>query len=387
MEFNKIVFVNATLDGSTHEMVDSSLIVELAEFSHETKVYFLHSRKLVLEKVVKKLKPMHSVKFSNIYNIKRESAIKDLIGAIIEGWLLIFKSNKDSLFVCSFANRFSRYVLNYLSRLLNRKVIICAHVDLETLSYKRNGHWWYLTNRFYAHQDLSPYLRILVLGDNIKKNLENYITEDRLPFFFSSDHPYYSDQVNAEHIINGNAIHIGVVGQINQNKQRGADNLLNFAKAMNKFPQVNIHIISRVHKDLIPILSPYVHIENEKGVYLSKAEYEQFISKMDYLYYPYPSDCFKLTASGAIFESIVNDKPALMYSNSYFNYLNQKYGRFGYFIDEYASLSELVIKLGDKEEYNKLCISTTRIKKRIHPKELCKTLKAELINTYKISPL
>lgn len=383
MKFNKIIFVNASIDGSVHEMVDSSLIIEFAEFSHDIKVYFLHSRKMVIEKAVCNLKPRNRVKFSNIYNIKRESAVKDFIGAIIEGWLLLFKSDKESLFVCSFANRFSRYVLNYLSRMLKRKVIICAHVDLETVNYIGKGHWWYLVNRFYLHQNLSPYLRILVLGDNIKQNLKKYISEDRIRYFISTDHPYYLDRINADHIFTGNTIKIGVVGQINKNKQRGADNLLSFSKAMNKYPQVKVHVISRVNKDLIPLLSPYVHIDNEKGVYLTKAEYEHFIGEMDYLYYPYPSDCFQLTASGAIFESIVDEKPALMYSNSYFKYLNHKYGRFGYFIDEFESLDELVLKLGDREEYNKLCISTLKIKNKIHPKELAKTLKTELINTYK----
>lgn len=382
MEFNKIVFVNATFDGSAHEMVDSSLITEFAEFSNETYVYFLRSRLEVLEKAVNNLKPMHSVKFSDIYNIKRESAIKDLIGAIIEGWLLIFKSDKNSLFVCSFANRFTRYSLNFLSRLLKRKVIICAHNDLETVNYKGKGHWWYLVNRFYLHQNLSPYLRILVLGDNIKQNLKDYISRDRLRFFISTDHPYYIDNSNTNYTFNHNTINIGVVGQINQNKQRGADNLLGFAKAMSKYPHVNIHVISRIHKSLIPLLSPYVNIDNEKGVYLSKEEYERFIGQMDYLYYPYPSDCFQLTASGAIFESIVNGKPALMYSNSYFNYLTQKYGRFGYFIDEFESLNELVKFLENVEEYDKLRKSAWSITNKIHPKELSRTLETELIHTY-----
>jgi len=382
MEFKKIVFVNATLGGSIHEMIDSSLIVEFAEFSHKVNVYFLHTRSKVIEDAVHNLNPSHKVSFFSIYNIKRESAYRDFIGAIVEAWLLAFKSNKDSLLVCSFANRFSKYTLNFLSKLLKRKVVLCAHVDLETVNYKGKGHYWYLVNRFYSHQSLSPYLRILVLGDNIKQNLKNYISVDRLRFFISSDHPYYSYRVNEDHAINSNTIHIGVVGSITQGKQRGGDNLLSFAKAMSKYQYVEIHIISRVHKDLMEKLTPYVHIENEKGAYLSKEEYERFISQMDYLYYPYPSDCFKLTASGAIFESIVNKKPALMYSNSYFKYLNQKYGRFGYFIDEFESLDKLVLMLGDVEEYAKLCNSTVQITNQIHPKELYKSLESELTHTY-----
>ena len=120
------------------------------------------------------------------------------------------------------------------------------------------------------------------------------------------------------------------------------------------------------------------------AISLEKEEYERFISQMDYLFYPYPSDCFKLTASGAIFESIVNKKPALMYSNSYFKYLNQKYGRFGYFIDEFDSLDKLVLILGNVEEYAKLCDSTKQITNKIHPKELYKTLESELIHTYDV---
>lgn len=385
MYFDKIVFTNATLDGSVHEMVDSALITAFAEFSKETNVFFLRSRSYVIENEVHNLKPTHKVSFNKLYNIKRESAIKDLIGAVIESWLLMFRSDKRALFVCSYANRFSKYSLNILSRLLKRKVIICAHTDLETVSYKGNGNWWYLVNRFYLRQSWSPYLRILILGDNIKKNLKDYITEDRLRFFISCDHPYYSVRKNADHTINCDAIHIGVVGNITQSKWRGGDNLLRFAEAMSKYPQINIHIISRVHKDLMDRLTPYVHIDNKKGIYLSKEEYESFICQMDYLFYPYPPDCFKLTASGAIFESIVNEKPALMYSNSYFRYLNQKYGRFGYFIDEFDSLDKLVMMLGNVEEYAKLCNSTVQITKKIHPKELYKTLEYELIHTYDVS--
>lgn len=384
MEFNKVIFVNATFGGSIHEMIDSSLIVEFAEFSHDVDVFFLSSRANVIEDTVRSLRPKRSVKFFKIYNTRKESAYRDLIGAIIEAWLLVFKSNKKSLFVCSFANRFSKYTLNFLSKLLKRKVVLCAHVDLETVTYKRKGNYWYLVNRFYTHQSLSPYLRILVLGDNILQNLKEYILEDRLRFFISTDHPYYSAHTDTNHMFNSKTMHIGVVGSITQGKQRGGDNLLNFVKAMRKFQQIEIHIISRVHKDLMDKITPFVHIENAKGAYLSKEEYERFISNMDYLYYPYPSDCFKLTASGAIFESIVNKKPALMYSNSYFKYLNQKYGRFGYFIDEFESLDELVTKLGDLKEYTKLCNSTEQITNRIHPKELYKTLESELVQTYNV---
>lgn len=382
MVFNKIVFVNATLDGSTHEMIDSSLIVEFGELSKDIEVYFLHKRTKVLENAVNNINPVHKIKFSSVYNIRKESTIKDCIGAIIEAWLLIFKCSKNSLYVCSYANRFSKYSLNFLSRLLRKKLIICAHADLETVSYKGKGHWWYLVNRFYTRQKWSPYLRFLVLGDNIKQNLNNYISEDRLHFFITSDHPYYSERVDSEHFFNSKEIHIGLVGSITQNKQRGGDNLLSFVKEMSKYPQIIIHIISRVHKDLIPAISPYVHFDNKDGEYLSKKEYEHFINQMDYLYYPYPSDSFKLTASGAIFESIVNEKPALMYSNSYFKYLNQKYGIFGYFIDEYDSLDLFVSILGDVEEYVKLCHSAKNITKSISPKELSKTLGEELIRTY-----
>ena len=385
MEINRVIFVNATLDGNAHEMVDSSLIVSFAQ-KCPVEVYFLKRRSEIIKGLVESYYPNLDVRFHSLNNIKKDGAIKDCIGAVLEFLILLFRCyGNRTLLVCSYANMFSRYSLNWGCKMFKKRVLICTHSELESLIKIRDerdvGYWIKLMGNFFLNKNLAEGIRFLVLGDVIKNNVERLIPRTNLLKFISIDHPYYHFKSITEKSLNPSEIHIGVVGTISKNSARGFDNLLDFAKMMKKHKNVKIHLISKINPLLQEQLSEYVVIENKSNRFLPKKEYEAMIQRMDYLYYPYPKEAFKLTASGAIFEAIINLTPSLMYSNDFFLYLTGKFGRFGIFIDELDEKS-LIDILSDTEEYNKTVTILRQFSSQINPVSLSYELYRKIQDSY-----
>lgn len=382
MELNRIVFFNATLDDNIHEMIDSSLIVAFAQKT-PVDVFFLERRSSIVENLIKNTFSLSNIKFHPLYNIKQSGAIKDLIAAVLELYLLLFKGDRKSLYVCSYANMFSRYLLNIGSKMTGKKVLICAHSELETVvtcKLKGAGYWAQLMGFFYRLK-LAPRLRIMVLGDSILDELRKHVSEENFKKFISIIHPYFHSINPKCKSLSSDVVHIGVVGVVSRSAQRGFDNLMSFALKINKKCNVRIHIISRIDKELQRQLPQSVIIENPAERYLPKEEYEFLIQQMDYLYFPYPKDAFKLTASGAIFESIAGLRPPLMHSNHFFIYLAREYGDFGMFVDQLSD-DEFLKTITDKDKYEKMCGVLTDFSKKIYPLNLSDILYEKIDEAY-----
>ena len=188
----RIIFVNATLDDNVHEMVDSSLIVAFAQ-KLPVDVFFLKKRSVIVKGIIDKAFSLNNVRFQPLSNIKRSGAVKDLIAALIEFYILVFKGNKSSLFVFSYANMFSRYLINFGSKLTGKKVLICAHSELESIvthKLKGAGYWEKLMGLFYQ-LNLARKLRIVVLGDSIQIELQKHVPARVNDKVISLIHPYF----------------------------------------------------------------------------------------------------------------------------------------------------------------------------------------------------
>ena len=378
----RIIFVNATLDDNVHEMVDSSLIVAFAQ-KLPVDVFFLKKRSVIVKGIIDKAFSLNNVRFQPLSNIKRSGAVKDLIAALIEFYILVFKGNKSSLFVFSYANMFSRYLINFGSKLTGKKVLICAHSELESIvthKLKGAGYWEKLMGLFYQ-LNLARKLRIVVLGDSIQIELQKHVPARVNDKVISLIHPYFHFEAPKRKQLSSDIIHIGVVGVVSMSVHRGYDNLMSFTSKIGTYGNVKIHIISRIDKELQRELPQSVIIENPTGRYLPKDEYEQLIRQMDYLYYPYPKDAFKLTASGAIFESVANQRPPLMYSNQFFLYLTKEYGNFGLFVDQLSD-DMFLNMISDNNNYNKMCDMLAGFATQVNPIYLSDVLYNKISDSY-----
>ena len=374
---NKVIFANGTLDGNIHEMIDSSLVLSFAHAYKSVEVYSLNKRIEAINRLIKTERGEWNILYTGFKSFKRTSFYKDLWGAALDAYVYLFKGDKHSLYFYSYSNVFSRHVLNLLCKITHKDTIICVHSELEVakrLPAESDNYWTKLMRSFYLNTKYSRHLRIMVLGDSILSNLKNYLGEDRLCHYMSIDHLYFNNRENSTHSFNNQDIHIGVVGAITKSQDRGFDNLVRFANSINKVKGINLHVISKIDHALLNTLPSNVVIDNPSGEYLSKEKYEYIINSMDYLYYPYPKDSFELTASGSIFESITNGKPALMYSNSYFVYLSKKYGDFGYFLDNLTT-DRMLYFLRDESKYYQLTNNMVDITAQINPLGMSEELK------------
>ncbi|WP_337625891.1 hypothetical protein [Phocaeicola sp.] len=370
----KVIFVNATLLNNVHEIIDSSLIIELSSIFPNVAVYLTHNRCEIIKKNITPYLKIDNVTFYKLKIGEKRSGINDLIAAIKEGFLLL-KSRHNSIFVFSYINMFSCHILNLIAKLTNKTILICCHSELETIQIPNvsiKQIWYYLMQRFFKTTRWGKYVYLMVLGDNIHENLKSYIGIEKYQKIYAIDHPYFMPIQLRQNmkIPDLNKINIGIIGSVNKSYVRGFKNIIQFAEKIRVDSSVTLNIISKIDMDLIAQLPSNVIVHNTSGEFLPKSEYDKLIQQMDYIYLPYPQDCFKFTASGAVLEAIFQQKVLLMHSNDYCTYLTKKYGRFGLFIEEYDNINELANDLHNKLLYNDLLRKQQFLAENITPQKL-----------------
>ena len=366
----KVVFMNASFSGNVHEMIDASLIGMLS--SHfDVYSYAQESRIPCLQNTIRSLWNSDTILWNNLKNGSIQG-IFNTLKACLREVRVIFKHKKDNpIYIISFLNGISANIINLICILTKIRVVFIAHNDLECINKKKNrlnGFKKYLLYLFYTKMPLGRNLRIMVLGDSILSNVSHYMKQGRMRHFFSFDHPYFSSSQTFDEIsfFNKKNIDIGLVGRMDTRPSRGFANLCDFANTVSSDSSIKIHIISSIDKCLINLLPTNIVVRQESDCVLSRNEYDNEIKKMDYLLIPYHQDFYKLTASGAVFEAIVNNKPALMYSTDYFTYLSKKFGNFGIFVDT-LNKEQLLIKLHDQKQYIELINEQKKILQEINP--------------------
>lgn len=370
----KVVIMNATFDGSAHEIIDASIIIMLSSIFSTVEVRFLNKRSSIIEDIVKSHIKVANVRYVPFNNDIHKGALHDLKAALLEFWTILTGSYR-SLYISTYNNMFSCHLNNFVSRLMGKKVILFCHSEVNVVmgsNYKLKDYWAYLINRFYTKSLLGKKVKLVVLGDHILRELPKYIDSNRLKHFYSIDHPYFKDgETLGTHQLDKSNIKIGVIGGVTKDSTHGYQNILHFAEHISGNANFALYLVSFVAKEVRNSFPNNVVIVNEKDGYLPRKEYEEAIEKMDYILLPYSSSEYNLIASGAVLEAIVRNKPVIMYTNNYFRYLTEKFGDFGYFVEEDK---DLINHLADDSKYLRLANNERQIAKKILPSEIKKQL-------------
>lgn len=369
--------INNKLKGNTHEIIDASLIISIAKLFDRVELYLSTSRCAILTDICSSYAKQNgeSESLSNCnwhgvqYDLKSDFLI-DIYVALIDAFILL-KGKKKDVFIFSYGNsRFSLYVVNFLSRLLKRNVVVCAHNELDVLvkeKYPINPNWFYLINRFYRKTQWSKNIRFLVLGDFIIDNLRKTLPADRIAHFYSVDHPYFQTQQrneNGKATFSDDVIKVGLVGTVAPNK--GLENLEAFVSALDG-TNVELCVISRVVSSNNIGENSHVKLMNPQGCFLSREKYDELVSDMDYLFFPYPKDRFCFSVSGSIFESIAKRKPFIAFRNDHFSYLIRKFGEFGLIVDNVDQLDLVLKDLSNEKRYGDMVDRCGKISEKLSP--------------------
>lgn len=266
-------------------------------------------------------------------------------------WQLII-TPYDEIIVYSFDPTISLRTINAINKLLRKRIIMFQHGSLEMLLTDPSGNGFFykfenkLTKNFYLNDKIkvSKNIQFFVLGDIILKNLSSILTQDKIKQFHSIDHPYNFDKntiVKKPH--NYTKLNIGTVGVFNEYK--GGASFLLLAKILKnkELKDVNLSITGKIFSDIVKLQENGIDLPSNNGEdMVSNEEMVARIDKLDFILFFYPSETYKLTASGAIFDAINRKRPIIAIRNDYFEYIFSKFGSIGYLVDTLEEMADVI---------------------------------------------
>lgn len=340
---------------NSHEIINTYFLFVLSNTFGDGEYISSKDQKLCIFNLINKYSLVfnNSVKYITIPVIHRRNGIFYHLRFFYVAFVNLYYyllGNKDVLMVLNNNNCISLMLLSVFSMIKKRKLLIMNHGELEMVGWgpkelKRSLSCFiysHLTRVSFKLSGRSKYITHLVLGDYILENLHNIEVINK-ESFISWDHPFfYGDKCvsfNSSDLLDKKVIRIGFPGGWSIEKE----NLIN---------QYNQKIPNQQKSIKIEF---YFIGKSKRGVYMDREDYDKLLQQMDYLIYLYPNDSYQFTASGAIYDALIYEKPVLALHNACFNYLNNKYGRIGYLVNSVSELVNCLLELKDTSCF-KICI-------------------------------
>ena len=279
---------------------------------------------------------------------------------------VLLQSKKGDTIFYNFNNVFSTSLLNFISRKLrrNRKIVIVCHSELEYLSVDNPHTLFYkrimtgLTKKFFQRRNtrnLSPFINFIVLGDSIKEELAKYLDVTMLERFRAVDHPIAPEGNPGEFVAGGSpsrCVTVGTVGIMNRFK--GSGTYIKLIGRLRDNAEVRFAIAGQIQSDVEIFRRLGVRMSDNPAKALSDHKFSKMVKSLDYILLLYSSDTYRLTASGALLDTIRYHKPLIALKTPYFEYFFQKFGEVGILVDTVEELEERLRSsdLPGPSEYN-----------------------------------
>lgn len=378
MNKRRIIYLNTFAWGTAHEMFNASLLEMCASQADQvvcrnSESNFRAIFRLLDGKVPSSVihKRVHIPSGSGKYKI----LFRYIIGALLDTIYLI-GSHKDDMIIMPFNNLFGLRMFNAVNRLLKRKTLICCHGEMESIASSVNVKG-VLSKILYCccrNFFLNPKVKIAktiyfsVIGEMIYKNLETYVDKSKMAHFVSMDHPYiFVKQIaKTESRVDRLPLSVGTVGAMSMSK--GLSRLLYYAELCDKKSlNVKISHTGKIVSDDKLREQNIVELPAQNQE-LSREQYDERLSNLDYILFFYDSDSYKITASGAIMDALTVEKPIIAIRNSYFDYMFEKFGAFGYLVDNVEQMVDVTMDILLNNRIDKFDYAT--IKNRVTPHSL-----------------
>lgn len=275
------------------------------------------------------------------------------LASAIHNVVLLATSGKDDILFYNYNNVFSLQLIDWISRIKQSKVIIVCHGELEFLSLPSPGHKLYkkLMSRLVKgyfnkkNRKSSDKLRFLLMSNLAVNNIKQYVSDELYSKIGAIDHPLLLDKEynQSENLTHSDSCHlnVGTVGILNEHKgSRKYLQLLN--QLAGQADKIKFHAIGHMQCNPEPFEKFGVIMPDETNEALSDHEFSQRVSNLDFILYFYDKETYRLTASGALLDSIRFRKPIISLRNEYFEYFFEKYGPVGYLVNSLDEMSKLL---------------------------------------------
>ena len=224
-----------------------------------------------------------------------------------------------------------------------KKVIIFTHGELEGLLMP--GKWKVWSYPFWIslcmrHPMPNNVYRI-VLGKSIMDNL-NKINRDNAVFCIDQPRDNFSTENKVCHE-KGHNIY-SFIGDFLEKK--GSKTFLDASEKVQS--NSRFMIVGKYHSVNGKSIGDNVCVCGKNG-FIAKDEFDDLIKATTYACYPYPSNSYRLTASGAVLDAIRFLKPIIYIANDYFDSIFEGAGNIGYRCVDEAEFIKVIEELDNTD--------------------------------------
>lgn len=378
----RIIYINTFAWGSGHEMFDASLLLMCTELAEYVELRITKNHFKIISKLLENQIP-NNIVLKPVKTIGGEGKFQLLFRYIL-GWFLdffyLFFTKTNDIVLFPYNNVMSLHSINFLNKILKRKIIICCHGEMEAIlsNVNRKGILskllYNICVNFFSKAVIAPNLYFMVLGDCIKDNLRTRLNPRVYDHFISIDHPYIFRLSKLYKSRNFCRLRIGTIGYMSIAK--GQHQFIEFVKiCKQKNIDVDVVHIGRIDyvDDEMKSLDCFTQ---QSGKFLTREEFSENVNQLDYILYFYPRENYKVTASGAILDAIAYEKPIIAIKNEYFQYFFEKFGDFGYLLETLSQMVDVVEKIAKVEFRRKYNFNS--IKDKLKPEMISHSLVKEL---------
>ena len=290
------------------------------------------------------------------------------IWAAVLNVFYIIKAPRDTDVIINYNTVISLYPINFLVKLLKKRVLIICHGEMQDiLGLRHNSFLFKQSIKFFNRKsvNVAENLWFAVLGESIKRNILQIVSEQVGKKLLSFDHTaVFSIKTALNSHKEKDKLVLGYVGGYRLNK--GADVFVKMADLFRDDGNIEFRFIGNVRGHREELVLAGVKIPLGVGdAFLTRDEMYEHIRKLDYVLCCFPSDGYKYTASGSAFDGIDCEVPILALRNDYFVGLFELCGDFGFLEDDFDGLKRRIVWL--KEHKNDLKWNVGKVKEMLSP--------------------
>ncbi len=380
----KVKYIDTVCTNTQHIIFNASLLAMLGNFYSNITFY---GEKNNMNEVLDVLAQNHT----NSSSLRTKKLPLPIASSGIRSFFVFIFSFFYNLYFITFADKKTLLVFNYnnlmavrsmnlINKLFNRNILIFCHGEMEFLisNIKQygplNSLLWRFAHHFFLNKNIQvhPKIRFVVMGDAILRHMKETVPDNIGKAFISVDHSYFFNDSLPYTPVN-NQLKVGTVGVFS--KIKGGDDFCKLYYLVDK-SKVEFSITGRIFYDMNIINRMNINLPKNKGANaIDREELEKRIQELNIILFFYPKNSYKLIASGAIMDAISMKKPIIAIRNSYFSYIFEKFGSFGFLVDSVEEMAKTIETL-KKED---LVFDFDNIQKKMNISSISEQLKEQLI--------
>lgn len=347
----KITIIDTFSTGHFHEVFNFCFLYSVLIGNKDATIFY-HADSYVISLIInhaeKENVNLRRVVFKPIKIIKGEKSWNILlrlgIGCILN---IYFRIKTKNSIIYSQLNPFFGFLYPFWKKSKKKTYIVC-HGELEYLIntppiYKPMYIYKKCLSLFFKY-NFTDNLTLFVLGNSIKNNLLPHTITNNHTNLKVVRHPYiFINNIISQKSMN-HPLRIGLVGSLS--KHQVFESLLEISNHFEReISQNKIKFIiigsNKLAPDLYPLLT-FLRREHGNSYYLDYDELQDAINSLDYVMYLYPTNSYKLIASGAFFDAVNHKRPIIALENDYFLEFQNNYGSIGLLASDITGLKDKI---------------------------------------------